>query len=66
MRERLRKFQTSSKYVKCLHILVHGPVGAGKSSFINSIDSIFQERMTSTALAARATDSSFTKRVSLC
>ncbi|XP_076153636.1 interferon-induced protein 44-like isoform X2 [Alosa pseudoharengus] len=41
--------------VEHLRILVHGPVGAGKSSFINSINSIFQRRMTQ----ALKTDHSF-------
>ncbi|XP_048103583.1 uncharacterized protein LOC125297321 isoform X2 [Alosa alosa] len=41
--------------VEHLRILVHGPVGAGKSSLINSINSIFQRRMTQ----ALKTDHSF-------
>ncbi|XP_076134437.1 uncharacterized protein LOC143116929 [Alosa pseudoharengus] len=62
MIDHLRRFQISTPDVKILRILVHGPVGAGKSSFINSIDSIFQGRMTSGAIAEACAGNSFTKR----
>ncbi|XP_062391218.1 interferon-induced protein 44-like [Sardina pilchardus] len=61
MADLLRKFPISTPDVDKLRILVHGPVGAGKSSFINSIDSVFQGRMASMAIADAATDRSFTK-----
>ncbi|XP_062391111.1 interferon-induced protein 44-like [Sardina pilchardus] len=57
----LRKFPISTQDVDKLRILVHGPVGAGKSSFINSIDSIFQGRITNMAAAEAATGHSFTR-----
>ncbi|XP_076153666.1 interferon-induced protein 44-like [Alosa pseudoharengus] len=61
MKEHLRRFQISIPDVKNLRILVYGPIGAGKSSFINSIDSIFQGRLTTGALADTLAGHSFTK-----
>ncbi|KAG8011547.1 Interferon-induced protein 44, partial [Nibea albiflora] len=52
-----------------LRILLHGPVGAGKSSFINSIQSVLQGRIYRQALVESSTDNndgnsydSFTKK----
>ncbi|XP_076134427.1 interferon-induced protein 44-like [Alosa pseudoharengus] len=63
VKSKLKQMTVRNPKVESLRILVHGPVGAGKSSFINSINSIFQGRMTSGAIAERATDRSFTKIV---
>ncbi|XP_076121884.1 interferon-induced protein 44-like [Alosa pseudoharengus] len=57
----VRDLKIFNPEVKLLRILIHGPVGTGKSSFINSIDSIFQGRMAQGALAEASTyDGSFT------
>ncbi|XP_056593499.1 interferon-induced protein 44-like [Triplophysa dalaica] len=46
----LEKFTPSDPNVKDIKILVAGQIGAGKSSFINSINNAFQGRITSSAL----------------
>ncbi|XP_063074562.1 interferon-induced protein 44-like [Engraulis encrasicolus] len=46
-----------------LRLLVVGPVGAGKSTLINSIGSIFQGRLYQGALADTACDTSFTQKL---
>ncbi|XP_060716261.1 interferon-induced protein 44-like [Tachysurus vachellii] len=59
--QKLRTFKlkdTSSQFVR---ILVVGEVGAGKSSFINSVNNAFQGRITSEALVDRTGGTSFTK-----
>uniref|UniRef100_A0A3Q0T788 G domain-containing protein n=1 Tax=Amphilophus citrinellus TaxID=61819 RepID=A0A3Q0T788_AMPCI len=43
-----------------LRILLHGPVGAGKSSFINSVNSVFKRRVCIEALVENSQDC-FTK-----
>lgn len=45
-----------------LRILLHGPVGAGKSSFINSVQSVLHDRMYAQALVDTF-HNCFTKRV---
>ncbi|KAL0204237.1 hypothetical protein M9458_002255, partial [Cirrhinus mrigala] len=51
--------------VKDIKILVAGQIGAGKSSFINSIESAFQGRISSRALvnSADGFDRSFTRKL---
>ncbi|XP_027135115.1 interferon-induced protein 44 isoform X2 [Larimichthys crocea] len=44
-----------------LRILLHGPVGAGKSSFINSVQSVFNSRIYRQAFADNISHDSFTK-----
>ncbi|XP_056322597.1 interferon-induced protein 44-like isoform X2 [Danio aesculapii] len=50
LKKRLEKFSVSHPNVKCIKILVAGQIGAGKSSFINSVNSTFQGRITSAAV----------------
>ncbi|KAF5882322.1 interferon-induced protein 44-like, partial [Clarias magur] len=45
-----------------LRILVYGAVGAGKSSFINSVNSVFEHRVMNRAGAAAGLSTSHTKR----
>ncbi|XP_056591873.1 interferon-induced protein 44-like [Triplophysa dalaica] len=50
LKRSLEKFTPSDPNVKDIKILVAGQIGAGKSSFINSINNAFQGRITSAAL----------------
>ena len=52
MENELREFRLLNPDLKHLRILLHGPVGAGKSSFINSINNVFQGRACTGALVA--------------
>ncbi|KAM9754429.1 interferon-induced protein 44-like isoform 1-T4 [Menidia menidia] len=50
------------KKIRLLRVMICGPVGAGKSSFITSVMSVIEERLVSGALANASTnDESFTK-----
>ncbi|XP_060716913.1 interferon-induced protein 44 [Tachysurus vachellii] len=61
MLRKLKEFQPGTAEVRELKILLHGPVGAGKSSFINSVNTVLQGYNTTTALANSAAGKSFTK-----
>ncbi|XP_051744061.1 interferon-induced protein 44-like isoform X1 [Ctenopharyngodon idella] len=54
LKKKLENFSPSDSDVNNIKILVAGQVGAGKSSFINSIDSVFQGRISSRALVSSA------------
>ncbi|XP_015228288.1 interferon-induced protein 44-like isoform X2 [Cyprinodon tularosa] len=47
-----------------LRILLHGPVGAGKSSFVNSVCSLFQGRVCTSAMVNNDVGDSCTKKFS--
>ncbi|XP_048020924.1 interferon-induced protein 44-like isoform X2 [Megalobrama amblycephala] len=50
----IRNYKPMMTSVSRVRILMIGPVGAGKSSFFNSINSIFMGRMTSKAMSGSA------------
>ncbi|KAK7162209.1 hypothetical protein R3I94_004761 [Phoxinus phoxinus] len=58
IKEKLENFSPSSSAVQEIKILVAGQVGAGKSSFINSINSAFQGRISARALVDSSTGAS--------
>uniref|UniRef100_A0A3B1J7R2 G domain-containing protein n=1 Tax=Astyanax mexicanus TaxID=7994 RepID=A0A3B1J7R2_ASTMX len=59
MLNNLRKYKICKK-VPELRFLLHGPVGAGKSSTINTIKSIFENRLYHLSLPSAASGKSFT------
>ncbi|KAG9262529.1 interferon-induced protein 44-like [Astyanax mexicanus] len=60
MLDEMRDFQVSTSKVSNLRILLHGPVGSGKSSFFNSVNTVFQGRNTCDAPANSTAGNSFT------
>ncbi|XP_050958561.1 interferon-induced protein 44-like isoform X2 [Labeo rohita] len=65
LKEKLENFSPSHPDVKDIKILVAGQIGAGKSSFINSIESAFLGRISSRALvnSANGFNHSFTQKL---
>ncbi len=60
----ITNFKSENTEVDTLRILLHGPQGAGKSSFFNSVNTALQGRNTTRALAQSAkTGQSFTLEV---
>ncbi|XP_047225883.1 interferon-induced protein 44-like isoform X1 [Girardinichthys multiradiatus] len=59
----LKVFRPQNDEIQHIRVLLYGPVGVGKSSFINSVNNILQARMTNEALASSTTsDHSFTRK----
>ncbi|KAF5890002.1 interferon-induced protein 44-like, partial [Clarias magur] len=61
LEQKLRNFKLRYPNVQFVRILIVGEVGAGKSSFINSVNNAFQKRITSGALVDGIGGTSFTK-----
>ncbi|XP_047658824.1 interferon-induced protein 44-like [Tachysurus fulvidraco] len=57
----LLKFMGNHKDIKQFRILLHGPVGAGKSCFINSVRSVYKERIIFRAAEETSAGKSCTK-----
>ncbi|TNN57639.1 Interferon-induced protein 44 [Liparis tanakae] len=57
----VKEYQPQNKEVKQLRVLLHGPVRTGKSSFINSVESVLQGRITGQAFTD-ASQGSFTRK----
>lgn len=64
LRDYITKYRPGIRAVPKARVLLVGSVGAGKSSFFNSINSIFRGNMTCQAIAGTA-DRSVTTQVSL-
>ncbi|XP_056245656.1 interferon-induced protein 44-like [Seriola aureovittata] len=59
----LKDYQPEIADVRHLRVLLYGPVGAGKSSFINSVSNVLVGRMTQSAgVSATTSDQSHTKK----
>ncbi|XP_028249989.1 interferon-induced protein 44-like isoform X2 [Parambassis ranga] len=58
----VQNYMPANEDIKHLRVLLYGPVGAGKSSFINSVNNVIRRRMTIPAAASATTSGkSFTK-----
>ncbi|XP_066517766.1 interferon-induced protein 44-like [Hoplias malabaricus] len=65
MLRELKTFELKTSEVRSLKILLHGPIGAGKSSFINSVSTTLQGRINVVALADNIADTSFTTKLKI-
>ena len=61
----VKEYQTEKDDVKLVRILLYGPVGAGKSSFVNSVSSVLRGKISLPAAANNSaeSDKSYTKKV---
>ncbi|XP_075942298.1 uncharacterized protein LOC142944945 isoform X1 [Anarhichas minor] len=58
----VKSYQPRNQDVKHLRILLHGPVGSGKSSFINSVDTALKGTVSGRALTDAISGSSYTRK----
>ncbi|XP_029692444.1 interferon-induced protein 44-like isoform X2 [Takifugu rubripes] len=59
----VKQYEPKNTDVQHLRVLLHGPVGAGKSSFINSVDTVLRRKITGRALAdGNLVEGSFTTK----
>ncbi|XP_039513296.1 interferon-induced protein 44 [Pimephales promelas] len=61
--ESVRSFKPASESVTEARVLLIGPVGAGKSSFISSVQSVFSGRVVNRAMVGSSSSTSFTKKL---
>ncbi|XP_062868955.1 interferon-induced protein 44-like [Trichomycterus rosablanca] len=61
--ERIKSYKPACDGVTEARVLLLGPVGAGKSSFISSVQSAFSGRVLNRAMVGSSTSSSFTKKL---
>lgn len=61
--EKLSSYTPSSRDVPQARVLLLGPVGSGKSSFISSVQSVFDGRVTTRAMVGHGASSSFTRKL---
>lgn len=60
----VREYEPERDDIRHLRILLYGPVGAGKSNFINSVSNVIRGRMTHSAEAsAKGSEYSYTRKV---
>ncbi|XP_073332905.1 interferon-induced protein 44-like [Pagrus major] len=55
--ESIKSYKPTVSFVSQIRVLFIGPVGAGKSSFFNSINSVFRGHVTSQAISGSSTSS---------
>ncbi|XP_039984457.1 interferon-induced protein 44f5 [Xiphias gladius] len=63
--KRVSSYRPSCEEVTDARVLLLGPVGSGKSSFISSVQSVFNGRVTNRAMVG-SSSTSFTKKLSFC
>ncbi|XP_026053674.1 interferon-induced protein 44 [Carassius auratus] len=63
LKETVRSFKPASETVTEARVLLLGPVGAGKSSFISSVQSVFSGRVLNRAMVGSSSSTSFTKKL---
>ncbi|XP_017558030.2 interferon-induced protein 44-like isoform X1 [Pygocentrus nattereri] len=60
--EMVKTYKPASDYVSEARVLLLGPVGAGKSSFISSVQSVFSGRVLNRAMVGSSSSTGFTKK----
>lgn len=63
--EKFESYKPACGAVSEARVLLLGPVGAGKSSFISSVQSVFSGRVINRAMVGSSASASFTKRVKM-
>ncbi|XP_007236601.2 interferon-induced protein 44 [Astyanax mexicanus] len=61
--EMVKSYKPDNECVSEARVLLLGPVGAGKSSFISSVQSVFSGRVLNRAMVGSSSSTSFTKKL---